>query len=387
MSTGEAPVDLGPTHNDLANADLMMRAVADVQAPGRFGDRKVFISEAWARMQEMDTQGLTAGATLDDFKNWLLRNLRQTRDGRPGGVPLVVMARADFVSAMDPRLVAASQLDADGATYNFILDPAVEVAAYRPYTPKASRFPRRNPGGLTENPVWATKVIADAWEVLEGTIPVAWFPKLEGIRAEGDGVVSAEVLEYGCGVYGCAFPTSDANVVMKITTDDTEAEFAAGLANQLVRPICVTYYKVMGLPAKHKDRPVFLLWRESAERVGQIRAVLGDAADDLVFAQFEAAKKAYLAIMGRASRRSKRTSDTSTAAAIRAWLLACEAMARQTKVPELRELGDGLVEIYAQQRIVFGDIHSGNLGAVKRAGRYHWVITDPGNIAVLDDAV
>lgn len=69
---------------------------------------------------------------------------------------------------------------------------------------------------------------------------------------------------------------------------------------------------------------------------------------------------------------------------ITAWLNACEKMARGP-VPELRELGKGFIKIYEEQRILFGDVHAGNVGAVERDGVKHWVVTDPGHVAVVDD--
>src|SRR5262245_37530461 len=65
------------------------------------------------------------------------------------------------------------------------------------------------------------------------------------------------------------------------------------------------------------------------------------------------------------------------------WAEKCQAMANQTQFPALQELGAGLLKVWREQRILFGDIHHGNLGMVN--GR--WVITDPGNIAIVDSEV
>jgi hypothetical protein len=37
----------------------------------------------------------------------------------------VVLARADFVAAMDHSVIAASETVTDGVTFHFVLDPAV----------------------------------------------------------------------------------------------------------------------------------------------------------------------------------------------------------------------------------------------------------------------
>jgi hypothetical protein len=75
---------------------------------------------------------LTSVATIEHFKAWLLRSRRVTRDGTAEGAPLVVLARADLVAAMDPAAVAASETVTDGATFHFVVDPAVARDVYAP---------------------------------------------------------------------------------------------------------------------------------------------------------------------------------------------------------------------------------------------------------------
>ena len=135
MNFHVAGIDRTPTPNDLEIATLVHRALAAVQGAGRLGDRKVFIASLWATMLHIDAQTcgtLPYGATLEHFKAWLLRGLRLTRDGTERGAPLVVLARADFVAAMDPTMVAASETVTDGATFHFVLDPAVACSEYAP---------------------------------------------------------------------------------------------------------------------------------------------------------------------------------------------------------------------------------------------------------------
>jgi hypothetical protein len=124
-----------PTFNDLEVANLVHAALAAVPGEGRFGDRKVFIASLWATMLRMEAETgrtLTEGATLEHFKAWLLRSRLLTRDGTEDGAPLVVLCRADLVAAMDPRLVAASETVIDGATFHFVIDPAVGIDEYAP---------------------------------------------------------------------------------------------------------------------------------------------------------------------------------------------------------------------------------------------------------------
>lgn len=134
--------DRPPTHNDLAIADLVHRALAAVQDAGRFGDRKVFIASLWTQMLGIEAQTggtLTDGATIEHFKAWLLRTRLLTRDGTGDGARLIVLCRADLVAAMDPALVAVSETTPDGAVFHIALDPQV---AHADYAPRKATTPR-----------------------------------------------------------------------------------------------------------------------------------------------------------------------------------------------------------------------------------------------------
>lgn len=238
------------------------------------------------------------------------------------------------------------------------------------------------PRHLVPNPAWATSAVARAWELMADSVPPAYLPVLDSVKATSAEDLTGQIHKYGCGKYGCVFQTNDPNVVLKVTTDVTEAEFAAHLAGTLVRPVCVHYFSVISMNMKHQGRPVYLLWRESANHVGTLWKVLGRDADEMVALQHKAAHQAFEYL--RAFSQGEVDDQRVVTSAISAWLRECENMARQTRVPQLRELGDGLVEVYAKQRILFGDIHAGNLGIVHRADGGHWVVTDPGHVAVVD---
>ena len=51
-----------------------------------------------------------------------------------------MLARADFVAAMDPTMVAASETVTDGAAFHFVLDPAVACSEYAPRTQPRKPF-------------------------------------------------------------------------------------------------------------------------------------------------------------------------------------------------------------------------------------------------------
>lgn len=243
-------------------------------------------------------------------------------------------------------------------------------------------FPQVKQNPTTQPPVrdwgWATDMIARAMPTIEQYVPPQWAPRLQNVAALEADMVTANLRAYGCGSYGCVYPTHDPAIVMKVTEDDTEAQFASELAAQISRPICVKYNFAIRLDERHKGHTVHLLWRESADHIGQLQAMLGAAAPEMVKHQYEAAKLMYEAIYLHQDIEYIRP-------LVRAWLNTCEQMARQTRVPALRELGDGLVETFTEHGIVFGDIHSNNLGVVHRDDGDHWVITDPGHVAVIHD--
>jgi hypothetical protein len=85
------------------------RDAAQAARDGVFGDRKVFISSVWRTLRARPAWEALA---LDEFKQQLVAAHRNQQ---------LVLARADFVSAMDPELVEASETRTDGATFHFIV--------------------------------------------------------------------------------------------------------------------------------------------------------------------------------------------------------------------------------------------------------------------------
>src|SRR5688572_19413931 len=72
----------------------------------RFGDRKAFISSVYDRLAPW-----AQGTGLAEFKARLVHCQM---------IGLVNLARADLVGAMDPRLVAASEIEDRGASFHFV---------------------------------------------------------------------------------------------------------------------------------------------------------------------------------------------------------------------------------------------------------------------------
>ena len=85
-------------------AKLVQVAADKTTGKGRFGPRKVFIAAAWRRLK---LPGL-------DETNYKAKLIEAHRAG------LLVLHRADLVGAMDPKLVAASEVQYLNATFHFI---------------------------------------------------------------------------------------------------------------------------------------------------------------------------------------------------------------------------------------------------------------------------
>lgn len=260
---------------------------------------------------------------------------------------------------------------------------------------------------LIRNPPWANHVLASVWSELQAEVP-EWLPQLDAVTGSDTGIIGA-IRELGCGSYGCVYPTITAGVVLKMTTDDTEAEFATKISPTLVRPICTQYYKVIPLLDLPDNPHIYLLWREEAMSVGKLYAPLiddygqqrADEIYELIDTQHRNGQIAY-GIMGeerdellamrmfvqklrRPQRAMLESGDMDQA--LTAWVESVADLA-VCDAPYVAELFTGVLEVYNRQHVFFGDLHDGNMGIVTRAEgddrKPHWVITDPGQVAVIN---
>lgn len=119
--------------NDEQLAVEVQSAAADVLSRGGgYGDRKVFQAEVYRELPARTRKALT----LPAFKE------RLNELSRAGAVEL---ARADFVTAMDPQLVADSENPYLNATSHFVVvEPTTKPASPKPSAaPPATKKPRR----------------------------------------------------------------------------------------------------------------------------------------------------------------------------------------------------------------------------------------------------
>jgi hypothetical protein len=262
--------------------------------------------------------------------------------------------------AIDDVLARAREIADPQTVASFEEATAVLEAAIRKVTPRENP-PRDH---FVPNPAWVTKIIAGSYDTINERVPPKWHPRLTKPRSQRGNFI-AKLKEYGCGAYGCVLPTLDDKTVLKVTTDVTEAEFAGQLAATLIVPIVVDYRLVMQLGVLHQKRPVYLLWRESADDVGQLED------HPLINEQHLAAQTAYLEMY---------KTQTAPVGAIKYWRDTIRAMAED---PALKFLATGMLRVWDEQQIFFGDVHGGNVGRCVRGERLEWVIVDPGHVSVV----
>lgn len=112
LQVSTAPLPAQPVTGE-ALLVMVRDAIPTIGADGRFGPEKVFVSAIWHRLER---NGRVHDFSLDRFKQWLVAANRDR---------LLDLARADLVGAMDPRLVAESEIEDLGSTFHFVLDRRV----------------------------------------------------------------------------------------------------------------------------------------------------------------------------------------------------------------------------------------------------------------------
>lgn len=127
------------------------------------------------------------------------------------------------------------------------------------------------------NPPWADKIFRRYGDTIaqallrEGKDPATWMP-IDAPQIVPP--VSSNPKEFGCGHYGCVYATEMPNIVIKLTSDKTEAFFVSvymHLINNGWQPPqgIVRYYGIYDISgATYRSNPVYVLWREEAYNVG-----------------------------------------------------------------------------------------------------------------------
>lgn len=271
------------------------------------------------------------------------------------------------------------------------------------------------------NPPWIDRTLSEAWPTIRASDLGVPLIASTGKRLHFD------VL--GCGHYGCVLPTDKPGVVLKVTSDPTEASFVSVLLTkypQYPPDGLVRYYGMKRLPEPYRGRTTFAIWREEAYDVGKAanafnrrlmefkrmagtardylkksrdpwsllqRAedVRGRIADHVGFGRTAAwgdydSKGNRRFILGDGEEVGvvlpdwMRGAEYKVAANLRGAEVSAEMMANE---PEGYLVG-GALDMLLSDGILLADVHTGNIGRVDREDHQGAiVITDPGHAVFL----
>jgi len=206
--------------------------------------------------------------------------------------------------------------------------------------------------------------------------------------------------EYGCGGYGCVFPTKKESYVVKITTDETEAKLIATFLHpnfEVPQEGIVEYKDMFVVLEKRERRHVFFILRKSAEKVGEVE--LSSSSKKLLSAFFVHASNVNELLKNKKlipteshiksalekelqwgekqppKAQALKIPPSKGKLAVAYNFAACKQLAKEMcKTESLYSVGVALGDLL-EQGIVLADVHRGNIG-------YSYgevVITDPGN--------
>jgi len=255
------------------------------------------------------------------------------------------------------------------------------------------------------NPAWSDRLIASNWSELDT------YAKKNNLPMPSSDAKSTRFRELGCGHYGCVLPTGNDDVVLKITSDESEAGIY--LATKKIGESPNGMLKDFGmvpLDGTFRRRKTFAIWKERAIRVGAMRDTdvevkravrrldvfkslasivrnydvkrpgsVGEivADDDLEFEESDLVR-GYERDPRIVVRASVRRGASRIGYALSACRFVAEVMSQE---PEFNLVGETLLW-FMHYGILLADVHGNNVGEVIRPenfGEPVWVITDPGH--------
>ncbi len=270
---------------------------------------------------------------------------------------------------------------------------------------------------------WVGRVLSDWWPTLQEAVGSRLMPR--SAPKPNPRRKPIRLREYGCGHYGCVFPTGNSGLVFKLTTDSSEAAFVAAARTIQAWPRgMVLYTNVWQLAGeKHGRRPVYALWREGARNVGELLQLyrggiperyidrfgerdLQDFIASLLFYRDAAtgildivrrskqprqllrevgrleewAYEVFLGDLHEAALTLRRSRGVKKVALS---IVACSIAAdAATDTVSGKFVGDAL-SFYLDHGMALADVHLGNLGETSRGRNWQLVITDPGHMVPL----
>lgn len=268
-----------------------------------------------------------------------------------------------------------------------------------------------------EGTPWVDRALNSVWDRI-----VAAAPKPEWVPLHTTKGKKLVMEELGCGHYGCVMPTSDPQVVVKVTSDMTEAAFVA--AAMVLGPPgyqpddwtdagIVQYHGIYRLPGLHRGRPMFVLWREAATKVG-LELTYGrdyEARTRMVLSNLLSHYKQFANIVREAHKKGKSLpsdvsrfrdkilevetmpeSDSYFKAVMKGFYPTSQVGVALAALPILEEVMQNTVlcdaignafAYYREEGLLLADVHNGNVGKVDRLSQAY-VITDPGHAVPLN---
>jgi hypothetical protein len=218
--------------------------------------------------------------------------------------------------------------------------------------------------------------------------------------------------EYGCGAYGCVSPTEEPGLVVKLTSDLSEATFVSwALSIDQPKAGMIRYHKILAVPgATYRGRPVFIIWRDEAYSTGTLSQWGGFRSQyDVELSLLESTMLPAAREVGIAVRRwrSRMTPEAFLATLGQLWSAHRQEVAAprhvQAVVKELQKVRGAIERLattrfkgialalrhYLERGVILADVRGANLGKLR--GTYYepgdWAIIDPSLAIVLNPDV
>lgn len=270
-------------------------------------------------------------------------------------------------------------------------------------------------------PTWVLRFLTDNWAAIERAGLPGWMP----VEMADSTPKRRRVDVFGCGHYGCVMPTHMPGLVIKISSDMSEAAFV----NFAVRlgewpPGIVKYHALVELPGSFRGRNVSVIWREEAFDVGMVHDTGQDAHAKREFQNYHQAYRNAATFVREASIKANFAEKLAEAHAGQEWAwnnviwedgggaphystpppprfktyparLRLAAALRICHICfELMENTNYAHEVgaalgfYLGHNVLLADVHMQNIGQVTRDApgwgpQIHTVITDPGHAVFL----
>jgi hypothetical protein len=283
-----------------------------------------------------------------------------------------------------------------------------------------------------ENPPWVDRVLKDNWDAMEAVVGAQMMPTTYAPRAGSKQTSRYE--ELGTGHYGAVFDTRRPEVALKVTSDPAEARFILAALSLKEWPDGIVHYiDLMRLPVNFRRRPVYAIWREKAYSTGVILPEAVQKPNDPYFRtaknELGALLYTFLVFAAQVRRRSlriqgfydeikqaesmdvwdeamrrfdqmfsiykrgfdRRAFDDTPRMPYRGTMRTAVALSVCQMTAEYMENTYGGVELgralgyYLDKGILLADVHTFNVGQVRRGEHSYTVITDPGHAVFLTD--